>query len=321
MEYVNYIECLSEEHDDTDELIFGLRKKKKKRVNSKYFYDENGSILFDQITKLDEYYPTKKELEILDIQRQEIGRLLPSNSAILEFGSGSNLKIKKLLKIIDSPEEIISIDISKKFLLKNANELAHKFPEIKVTAICADLNQKIDIREIVGMKIPKIGFFPGSTIGNFVPEDAKKLLKRFNDILGSNNFLVVGVDLKKDIKILEKAYNDSEGITAEFNKNILNRINIKFGSKFKKKNFDHRAFFNSKENRIEMHLVSKKHHCVDILDNKVCLKPGESIHTENSYKYTISSFKKLCENVGFEFQKVFTDKQSFFGIFILKTRD
>ena len=134
-------------------------------------------------------------------------------------------------------------------------------------------------------------------------------------------FLSLKLPLKKDIKILEKAYNDSEGITAEFNKNILNRINIKFGSKFKKKNFDHRAFFNSKENRIEMHLVSKKHHCVDILDNKVCLKPGESIHTENSYKYTISSFKKLCENVGFEFQKVFTDKQSFFGIFILKTRD
>ena len=250
MEGVNYIECFSEDHDDVDDLIFGLSDEVQKRLNSKYFYDENGSLLFDQITKLDEYYPTKKELEILDKQRNEIGKLLPSNSAILEFGSGSNLKIKKLLRIIDSPEEIISIDISKEFLLKNAKELATNFPNIKITAVCADFGDTYNLSKVVKDKKSKIGFFPGSTIGNFCPKDAKDLLVKFSKILGSNNYLIIGVDLKKDEKILEKAYNDSEGITALFNKNILDGINKTCGTLFDTANFDHRAFFNKNKSRI-----------------------------------------------------------------------
>ena len=318
MKKLDYIEFPNNSGSDREELILGLTDKKQKRLNPKYFYDELGSILFDKITMAEDYYPTKTEIEILENKDKKIKKELPSNSTIIEFGSGSNKKIKKLLNIVDSPNEYISIDISKDFLFKNSKELAKDFPDLKITAVSADFNQELNIPKIHNIKKPKIGFFPGSTIGNFSRIDAKQTLVKFRKILKPENFLVIGVDLKKDKKILEKAYNDKEGITAKFNKNIFKSLNSKFGTNFNEKNFEHNAFFNSKKSRIEMHLVTMIDHSVKIFDKKIDFKVGETIHTENSYKYTYKSFERLIESAGYRIQSFFSDDKSFFGVFILK---
>ncbi len=318
MENLDFINCFELNDSEKDDLLVGLQSNDQKKLNSKYLYDKKGSELFDKITKLKEYYPTKKELEILENKTKEIKNILPSNSVVIEFGSGSNNKIKKFLKSLESPEEYIPIDISKEFLFKNAKELATNFPKMKITAICADFNNTEKLSRILKEKKSKIGFFPGSTIGNFCPDEAKNLLLKFSKILGENNYLVVGVDLKKDIKVIEQAYNDSNGVTAEFNKNILNGVNNLYGSGFDEKNFKHRAFFNNEMDRIEMHLVSKKKQHIKIRNKKIIIEDGESIHTENSYKYSIKKFSDLVNKSGYEIKKVLTDKNSFFSIFLLR---
>ena len=188
MKKLDYIEYPNNLGSDKEELILGLTDKNQKRLNPKYFYDELGSILFDKITKIDDYYPTKIELEILENKETKIKNELPPNSTIIEFGSGSNRKIKKLLNILDSPIEYICIDISKDFLFKNSKELAEDFPELKITAVSADFNQELNIPEIQNIKKPKIGFFPGSTIGNFSRKNAKQTLIKFRKILKTENF-------------------------------------------------------------------------------------------------------------------------------------
>ena len=195
-----------------------------KRINSKHLYDENGSKLFEKITNLDDYYPTRAELEILE-KKNVFKKNLPESASVIEFGSGSYKKVKKLLEALNNPKEYIPIDISYEFLKTNAKEFAKKFPQISVKAICADFNQIKSLQQIVKHKSKNLGFFPGSTIGNFIPSDAQKLLKKFAKILGKNNYLVIGVDIRKDKKLMETAYNDSQGVTAEFNKNILKGIN------------------------------------------------------------------------------------------------
>ena len=301
-----------------EELLLGLQKKGQKTIDPKFFYDEKGSKLFEQITNLIEYYPTKKEIEILEEQKENISMSLPKNSVIIEFGSGSNQKILKFINALENPYEYIPIDISKEFLVKNAKKFAHEHPELKVTAVCADF-YKNDLSYLKKLKNkPNIGFFPGSTIGNFTPVDAKKLLERFAFLLGINNFLVIGVDLNKDKEVIEKAYNDESGLTAKFNKNILNRINNSYGTKFNQDFFKHKAFFNEKKNRIEMHLESLKGHSVKLLDKEICFKKGETIHTENSYKYTINDFVDLSSSSGYKVKDIFTDKKKFFGIFCLE---
>ena len=322
LDFIDYLNLNNQEiiENDKEELINGLTNLNQKKINPKYFYDEKGSILFDKITSCSDYYPTKKEMEILDSKDEQIKKELPRNSSIIEFGSGSNKKIKKLLEILDSPSEYVSIDISKNFLIKNSRQLAKKFPKLKVTAITADFNHDFDIPTIQNIKKPKIGFFPGSTIGNFSKTQAKRTLVKFRKNLKQNNFLIIGVDLIKGKKILEKAYNDSEGITAKFNKNIFKNLNKKFGANFDEKKFDHNAFFNEQKSRIEMHLVAKVKHSVKILDEIISFKIGETIHTESSYKYTYSSFEKLIQSAGFKIQNFFSDKKEFFGIFILKVK-
>jgi len=318
MNNIDFINCFNNIEEDSKILLRGLDSNKQKIINSKYFYDEKGSILFDQITKLDDYYPTKIECEILEQSKDQLKSILPSDSVVVEFGSGSNQKIKKLLDAINNPTEYIPIDISKEFLFKNARDSAKDFPDLRIKAVCADFDQIDILEKIIGKNKSKIGFFPGSTIGNYSPDDAKKLLKKFARILGKKNFLVIGVDLTKDIEVLEKAYNDSEGVTAAFNKNILNGVNKICGAIFDVKDFSHKAFFNKKESRIEMHLVSKKSQVVDVLDTQIHLKEGETIHTENSYKYSIDRFTNLVESSNFKIIKIFKDKKSFFGVFLLK---
>ena len=303
-----------------EELLLGLQKDGQKTIDPKFFYDEKGSKLFEQITNLIEYYPTKKEIEILEEQKDKISTRLPKNSVIIEFGSGSNQKIQKFIDALENPYEYIPIDISKKFLIKNAKKFAHEHPNLKVTAVCADF-YKNNMSYLTKLKNkPNIGFFPGSTIGNFTPINAKKLLERFAFLLGINNFLVIGVDLNKDKEVIEKAYNDKSGLTAKFNKNVLSRINDSYGAKFDQDLFKHKAFFNEKKNRIEMHLESLKGHTVKFLDKEICFKKGETIHTENSYKYTINDFVNLSSSSGYTVVDILTDKKKFFGLFCLKVK-
>ena len=321
IENLNIYNFREDDQEDDNEIISDLKNSEQKKINSKHFYDEKGSKLFDMISELKEYYPTRAEIEIIESQKYTFKNNLPSNASIIEFGSGSNKKIKKLLNALNNPKEYISIDISYDFLLVNAKEIAKKYPKLSVKAICADLYQLGSIRKIINDNSQKIGFFPGSTIGNFSENDAKKLLIGFKKILGKDSFLIIGVDLRKDKKIMEKAYNDSKGITAKFNKNILNGINNKVGSKFNVKNFKHKAYFNEKKKRIEMHLISIQNQNISLKDYDLKILKGESIHTENSHKYTSDEFEKLALSSGYKKIDFLTDQKKYFGIFFLKVID
>jgi len=321
IENLNIYNFREDDQEDDNEIISDLKNSEQKKINSKHFYDEKGSKLFGMISELKEYYPTRAEIEIIESQKYTFKNNLPSNASIIEFGSGSNKKIKKLLNALNNPKEYISIDISYDFLLVNAKEIAKKYPKLSVKAICADLYQLGSIRKIINDNSQKIGFFPGSTIGNFSENDAKKLLIGFKKILGKDSFLIIGVDLRKDKKIMEKAYNDSKGITAKFNKNILNGINNKVGSKFNVKNFKHKAYFNEKKKRIEMHLISIQNQNISLKDYDLKILKGESIHTENSHKYTSDEFEKLALSSGYKKIDFLTDQKKYFGIFFLKVID
>ncbi|MBD23002.1 MAG: L-histidine N(alpha)-methyltransferase [Alphaproteobacteria bacterium] len=317
MENLNFYNLKEDTVLEDKEIIENLESSSQKKINSKHLYDEIGSKLFEKITNLDDYYPTRSELEILE-KKNVFKKNLPESASVIEFGSGSYKKVKKLLEALNNPKEYIPIDISYEFLKTNAKAFAKKFPKINVKAVCADFNQIQSLKKIVQHKSKNLGFFPGSTIGNFVPDEAQKLLKKFAKILGKDNYLVIGVDIRKDKKLMEKAYNDSQGVTAEFNKNILKGINKKTGAKFKTEYFEHFAYFNDDEKRIEMHLISKKNQIVNISNKKIRFDKGETIHTENSYKYSIEEFKKLSISSGYKVIDFVTDKNKYFGVFFLK---
>lgn len=308
---------------DINEVIKGLQNPDQKTLNSKFFYDENGSILFEKITKLKEYYITRLEMKIFEEKKTDISKILPSNAIIIEFGSGSNTKIKKFLNIVKDPKIYIPLDISSEYMKKNCAETSKLFPNIKVSPITLDFTNinnstKDEILKFTSNSKKTIGFFPGSTIGNFEKKDVKLLLKNFSKILCKDNFLVIGVDLIKNIKVLENAYNDKSGITANFNLNILQRLNNEYETNFEISNFEHSAFFNKKKSRIEMHLSSKKKHEVNIGKEKINFLEGETIHTENSYKYGISQFEEIFVECGFKKRGVFTDQKKYYAVFVLQ---
>jgi len=317
MENLNFYNLKEDAVLEDKEIIENLIVPFQKKIDSKHLYDETGSKLFEKITNLDDYYPTRSELEILD-KKKYFRKNLPERASVIEFGSGSNKKVKKLLEALNNPKEYIPIDISYEFLKANAQDFAKNFPKISVKAICADFNQTKRLQAIVKHKSKNLGFFPGSTIGNFIPSEAQKLLKKFAKILGKDNYLVIGVDIRKNKKLMEKAYNDSKGLTAEFNKNILKGINKRTGAKFKTEYFEHFAYFNDKKKRIEMHLVSKKDQIVNISNKTIKFDKGETIHTENSYKYSIDEFKELSTLSGYKVINFVTDKNRYFSVFFLK---
>ena len=320
MKNLNLVNLNRQIVDDKKLILKGLTNKKQKYLLPKFFYDEKGSKLFNKITNLKDYYPTSKELEILVQNKNEFTKKLPNNSTIVEFGSGSNKKINQFIKSLKNPKEYVPIDISKDYLFTNAAIIAKKFKDLKVTAICADFNQTKKLRGILSKKNKLVSFFPGSTIGNYLPKNAKLLLKNFSKIIGSGGYLVIGIDLIKNIKIIEKAYNDKSGITSLFNKNILNVVNEKYNSNFKLNDFKHKAFYNKKKHRIEMHLVSKKKFTTKIENKNIKFTKGETIHTENSHKYTKSRFTKLVNQSGFNVIKMYTDKKNYFGVFLLEVK-
>lgn len=291
----------------------------RKWIPSKFFYDETGSHLFERICMLDEYYPTRTENALLSAHAQQLGALLPPEASVIEFGSGSVDKIRLLVNALRKPRCYVPIDISRLHLLHNAEVFAREHPDIHVAAICADFGHMVDVDSIVPPG-PRIGFFPGSTIGNLKPDDAVEFLRGAAETLGCGGFLIIGVDLKKDRSVLEAAYNDREGVTAAFNLNLLRRINRELGGTFDLTDFDHRAIYRDDRGRIEMHLVSRREHRVSVAGLPFHFAAGETIHTENSYKYTTREFRELSARAGFRSARTLVDPLNRFSIHCLEAK-
>ena len=300
--------------DDLKEEVLKGLSCQPKVIPPKFFYDEYGSQLFDQITELPEYYPTRTEIAILKEYGKEMASLLGKESLLLELGSGSSQKIRLLLDAL-KPAAYMPIDISKEHLLKSVQILATDYPDLEIHATCADYS---DHFHLPYSHQPISAFFPGSSIGNFEPHHAQELLQRVADFLGSNSRLLIGVDIKKDQQRLNAAYNDAAGVTAAFNLNLLTRINRELNANFDLSHFEHHAFYNEKQGCIEMHLVSNTPHEVKIGEQTFEFLKSETIHTENSYKYTVGQFQSLASEVGFQSEHVWTDTDNLFSVHCLR---
>jgi dimethylhistidine N-methyltransferase len=297
------------------DVIAGLTARPK-RLPPKYFYDEIGAQLFEQITALPEYYLTRCELEILRERARDMARFFPPGSALIEFGSGSSKKVRMLLASAPTIAAYVPVDISSEMLIQEAHELRRDYPRLAVLPVEADFTKPFALpAAVAGMA--HTGFFPGSTIGNFEPQEACEFLRHAGRMLGRGAALIIGVDLVKEPSILHAAYNDEAGLTAKFNLNLLARINRELGADFDLEGFEHRAFYNSERHRIEMHLVSKRRQKVSVSGRAIEFRPGETIHTENSYKYTLEYFTALAREAGWTPRALWTDAGANFSIHAL----
>src|SRR4051812_34357006 len=288
-----------------------------KRLSPKYFYDSAGSALFEQITALPEYYPTRTEIGILNEHANDIAALIPRGAALIEFGSGSSTKTRIILSAATTLAAYVPVDISAQFLHQHTAELRRQYPKLMVLPAVADFSRPFELPDAAQI-MPRAGFFPGSTIGNFEPHEAAAFLRHAARILGPGAAFIVGVDLVKDTTILQKAYNDSQGVTAKFNLNLLARINRELGAKLNLACFEHHAFFNRERSRIEMHLASLKRQRLRVCGECIDFRAGETIHTENSYKYSVESFCALARGAGWTRVAVWTDADNYFSVHALR---
>jgi len=299
--------------DELAELVDGLRQPLK-TVSPKYFYDERGSQLFEQITELPEYYLTRTELSIMNHHIDEMAALIGPKTSLIEFGSGSSQKIRILLEHLVDLAAYVPVDISREHLVASADALAADYPDIEVLPVAADFTQPFDLPNPVVMPVRNIVYFPGSTIGNFSPEAALGLLEVMHHEAGTGGGLLIGIDLRKDRDTLERAYNDARGVTAEFNLNVLNHLNKAFGANFDVGAFRHVAEYNEIDGRIEMYLVSEEEQSVSIGDSRVEIAAGERILTEHSHKYALDEFNALTAQVGFKSVSHWTDADKKFAV-------
>ncbi len=295
-----------------EQVIAGLSKRHK-QLPCKLFYDEKGSQLFDKICSLDEYYPTRTEIKIMRDNIKEIAECMGNNISLFELGSGSSIKTRLLLDNLKGLTAYIPMDISSEHLMKTAELLRADYPGINIVPLPADYTGEFYLPSDVKKSERIISYFPGSTVGNFTPAEAKTFLSRIAGVCGNKGGMLIGVDLKKHISVLEAAYDDSKGITAEFNLNILSRINRELGANFNVSMFRHNAFYNSDEGRIEMHLVSEEDQIVRINGTHFEFIKGEDILTEYSYKYTLKEFEELLSE-DFKVKKIWTDESGLFSV-------
>lgn len=295
------------------DVLSGL-KAENKWLSSLYFYDARGSQLFDEICELPEYYPTRTELAIMEANIGAMSELLGTHVMLVEFGSGSSLKTRILLEHMDDLAAYVPVEISRDHLMQSAQNLHEQFPDIEILPVCADFTQDFGLPEPERRPSRNIVYFPGSTIGNFDPDDALDLLKRMAKIAGDGGGVLIGVDLEKDRGTLERAYNDAAGVTAQFNLNILERLNRELGADFTLDGFSHKAVWNEARHRIEMHLESRKDQVAHIRDHEIRFREGETIHTESSYKFTLPRFERLAAQAGLTVDRVWTDRDSLFSV-------
>ena len=292
-----------------------------KRLSPKYFYDATGSELFEAITRLPEYYPTRTELSILRDRGSDIAAIIPNGAALIEFGAGATTKVRLLLENC-AISAYVPVDISGDFLQGQADALRRDFPGLAVFPVAADFTAPFALPDVITLAgMPKVGFFPGSTLGNFEPHEACAFLRSAREILGKDSQMIIGVDLEKDERVLYDAYNDAAGVTARFNLNVLVRINRELGGNFDLSAFTHRAIYNRERHRIEMHLISKKSQSVRLLGTNFAFRAGESIHTESSYKYSIDRFAALARGSGWTPRASWTDKAGMFSVHALVASD
>jgi dimethylhistidine N-methyltransferase len=288
-----------------------------KTLPPKYFYDERGSHLFDRICELPEYYPTRTELAMLKASGSEIAARVGPDAAIVEYGSGSGRKTAVLVESV-RPLAYVAIDIADQQLRQAVSTLAAAFPHVRMVAVCADYTRQLHLPSLDGCAVGKrLVFFPGSTIGNFSVAEARAFLVNARAVAGPGGAMLVGVDLKKDPAVLHAAYNDAQGVTAAFNLNVLRRINEELGADFDLEAFEHQAFYNAEAGRIEMHLVSTRSQKVRIGSRTFTFASRETIHTENSYKYSVEEFQSLAREAAFDAEHCWIDPDRLFSIHYL----
>lgn len=296
-----------------EDALNGLARAQK-ALPPKYFYDDAGSALFESICGLPEYYPTRAEMAIMEHHAADMARCLAGCTTLIEYGSGSGRKTRVLLDAL-RPAVYVPIDISQEQLARSAYRTAEAFPALRVIAVCADYTQHIDLPDAdVPAGSRRAIYFSGSSIGNFTPEEAQAFLSRARRLAGPGGAMLIGVDLKKDLAILHAAYNDAQGITAAFNLNVLQRMNRELGADFDLNAFAHRAFYDTEAGRIEMHLAAKREQQVRIRQETFSFRSGETIHTENSYKYSIAEFQALARASGFLPERYWLDPSRLFSV-------
>jgi len=298
-----------------DAVVSGLARPHK-TLPTAYLYDARGSRLFEEITALPSYYQTRTEIVLLQKHAGAWTASLPPDTVLVEFGSGSSRKTEILLANSPNITTYAPIDVSAEALTEATTRLAQTFPELEIVPIIGDFQDVTLPSNLSGR--PHAGFFPGSTIGNLKPDEARGLLETFARILGQSASLLIGVDLQKSESRLIAAYDDPEGVTAAFNLNILAHINRELGANFDLEGFTHKASYNRDENRIEMHLVAQRSQTVDVQGDSFTIAAGETIHTENSYKYTIDGFSNLARNAGWQVSATFVDDDALFSIHVLE---
>jgi dimethylhistidine N-methyltransferase len=306
-------ELLSWRRQFLRDVIDGL-KRPQKQIPCKYFYDELGSALFDEICELDEYYLTRSELAILRIHASEMAELIGDDSLLIEFGSGSGLKTRLLLERLRSPRVYLPVDIAREHLENSARELACIFPRLRIVPVHADFTGSFRLPHSGDNGARRVVYFPGSTVGNFSPPAALVLLRGIADLVGKGGGLLIGFDLDKDESVVWPAYNDSRGVTAAFNLNLLARINRELAANFDVTGFSHRALYLRSLARVEMHLVSEREQVVHVGGRTIAFAGGETIHTEDSYKYSPATIGRLTAQAGFSLVRQWLDPRKYFSV-------
>jgi dimethylhistidine N-methyltransferase len=295
-----------------DDVLAGLGGRPKS-LPCKYFYDERGSELFAQICELAAYYPTRTELRIMQCHAGEMAALIGPRARLVELGSGNSSKTRVLLDRLARPEAYVPVDISAEYLTRSASALARDYPHVPILPVSADYSRPFDLPRLA-RAARTVVYFPGSTIGNLVPTEARRFLQVVARVAGPGGGLLIGVDLKKDPRILHAAYNDPEGVTAAFNLNLLVRINRELGGDFDLGRFRHDAFYDQRHGRIEMQLVSTARQIVRVARTSHAFDEGEAITTEYSYKYGLGEFERLASRAGFALRRAWTDEEELFSV-------
>lgn len=297
-----------------EEVLEGLSSSPK-TLSPKYFYDERGSQLFDEITRLPEYYPTRTETALFETHGAEIAQHFSGAVTLIEYGSGSSRKIRALLESM-RPAAYVPLDISGEHLEASAKTLQADYDWLDIYAVCADYSQAIELPAEIPRNQP-MAFFPGSSIGNFTPADAQAFLSRVRSLVGDEGKLLIGIDRKKDKAVLEAAYNDAAGVTADFNLNVLTHLNRELDGNFNLNGFAHRAIYNEEVGSIQMFLESLAAQEVTLAGEHIRFAAGEQIHTENSFKYDPAQFVELAAGAGWLEELHLTDEQNYFSVFLL----
>jgi L-histidine Nalpha-methyltransferase len=302
-----------------DAVLSGLGSVRK-RIPCKFFYDARGSALFEAICRLPEYYLTCTEIAILDDNSADIAAHMGPSCRLIEFGSGASQKVRILLQALDRPAAYVPVDISREHLRDAATSVAEDFPLVPVVAVCADYTRPFPLPPLPGAGGKRVGFFPGSTIGNFEPDAAVAFLANYARVLGPGGEMLIGVDLKKDVEILDAAYNDRAGVTAAFNLNLLERVNRELDADLDIDRFEHMAFYNEAEGRVEIYIRSLASQEARIAGSRFRFAENELIHTEYSYKYSVAEFRALAARAGFRPVDTWTDPAELFSVHYFRLR-